>query len=1093
MFKLPRVTGWFSTKSNRQRSSKRSSRTPSQPNPLTYEQLEARHLLAVDFTGGPNLPADMQVPLWMFIGDHGNHQSGNWSMTVGGQTITPSNPGVERVQGIFKRGESYSVSVNHVAATPTLPSYSYRAWVDRLANPTWTTGESVPSGADFFVTDPDHLFQRQPVGNGVNATSGKTATIHFPSIDLDVDSDSIAGASFKEIRVTLSANLAALGGGSHQIVFEFDDAGMAPGSSKLFRLWRKDASEFRTEADLIRSNVSYSAASLGLAAGETVSFYLEAVNPGGATEHFDPIKVNALIGSGIWNGSLNDTVHIRDMNHLPEGVKLPGVDTVLIRATDNVFSEVPLRDNQDYDEATFRFSRMNRSGYDHKTRVFFAFKDSTNYPDSGERLAEADDWAFKQATVAPGLPSEQAGQSQVFHAGWRLVSPEKYDPVYYVDIPPGKAWADVEIQALNQWDFDEYELDEKVVFEIVEGFYTKKPHQENMYVKLDYRIGSAEDSATLIDKTADIDIETEPDEEKEDQPGTFLAYQSEKPYKVTFRSLIPEELNFNDDFFTLGFEPQKVRLWLDAEKTEPILKTTEFKEHEGPFTVWLEVVSMDSGKVSLVWHRNAVDVVGYAFDSFRYIGLGIDVDIDSDNRNGLEQSEWEDFMEDHPYNFGVLVKTGVPDADQRVRVQLPKGMDPATNIKVEYSVFGDPEFYGRIVLYRGNEVIIDSHRLSELGYNSATGYIDDWTIKGEITTKIKTLIQLRRKGLKPGVIKVSGALGGQYFEDKVHYVVTDPLSIFWDILNRQEVRASLVSGGVYDLEDLPNYGLEIQDAEQLAVLGFGADAVLLNRPAKELGGFTAGLYRDYIGGPNHYILGFAGTHADQLDDWMNNFGQAFGSGSDQYNLAMRLGFASKRSLQEFTASSGNLNLIAAGHSLGGGLASAAAIWADFSAITFNAAGLYRKTIVNFNLMTGQENDGAISRYDEETGFGSAPLVTAYTDSLDILTIVQDAGYPKVAKAIGQRAQLFSPLKMLDHGDAAAERDRIMDVVISSLGVDDTAGIWTWGGLAFRSWFKLLSNVAYSKNGFECLVSSHSYYQYGVLQHFGPREDLYTDR
>ena len=133
------------------------------------------------------------------------------------------------------------------------PDHDYRAWIDNSANPTWTSGDGTPAGNDFFTENGSGLLQRRYFGSDINEATG-SATIHVPSIDLDVDSDNsgsidgslgedlieidkkagvfiqvlngdadsdgvtdtvdfngIAGAAFTPIQVTLSANLSVAG------------------------------------------------------------------------------------------------------------------------------------------------------------------------------------------------------------------------------------------------------------------------------------------------------------------------------------------------------------------------------------------------------------------------------------------------------------------------------------------------------------------------------------------------------------------------------------------------------------------------------------------------------------------------------------------------------------------------------------------------------------------------------------------------------------------------------------------------------------------------------------------------------------------
>src|SRR5690606_29140056 len=94
---------------------------------------------------------------------------------------------------------------------------------------------------------------------------------------------------------------------------------------------------------------------------------------------------------------------------------------------------------------------------------------------------------------------------------------------------------------------------------------------------------------------------------------------------------------------------------------------------------------------------------------------------------------------------------------------------------------------------------------------------------------------------------------------------------------------------------------------------------------------------------DEYVLVFRGTDDDVFagvwNDWINNVDQARGQFAPQYLAAMELAV----DLIDLTAFSPN-NLIATGHSLGGGLASAAAVVAGIPADTFNAAGLHLDTL-----------------------------------------------------------------------------------------------------------------------------------------------------
>ena len=93
-------------------------------------------------------------------------------------------------------------------------------------------------------------------------------------------------------------------------------------------------------------------------------------------------------------------------------------------------------------------------------------------------------------------------------------------------------------------------------------------------------------------------------------------------------------------------------------------------------------------------------------------------------------------------------------------------------------------------------------------------------------------------------------------------------------------------------------------------------------------GFKASLYKK----GSEYVIAFAGTTFTSKSDWKNNIQQGIGLESTQYNLAILLGRKAKTWL-------GANNVTFVGHSLGGGLASAASRATGSDAITFNAAAL----------------------------------------------------------------------------------------------------------------------------------------------------------
>jgi hypothetical protein len=215
--------------------------------------------------------------------------------------------------------------------------------------------------------------------------------------------------------------------------------------------------------------------------------------------------------------------------------------------------------------------------------------------------------------------------------------------------------------------------------------------------------------------------------------------------------------------------------------------------------------------------------------------------------------------------------------------------------------------------------------------------------------------------------------------DEVKYIVANEDSFYYALHTRQEVRNALASRGVYHFDPLPKFSLQPKNAhDDLGVRELRRD--LLGRNSS-VAGFKAMVYQDYITGEDQYVLAFGGT--DPLDgaDWYTDFVQGFGYGApEQYFAAMAIGDALARS-----PGIPRGNLVATGHSLGGGLASAAAVVGDTRADTFNAAWLRLETLM--------ETDGLGEQRERYAGslvrFAAADeSIAAYFIDYDIITAAQ---------------------------------------------------------------------------------------------------------
>lgn len=182
---------------------------------------------------------------------------------------------------------------------------------------------------------------------------------------------------------------------------------------------------------------------------------------------------------------------------------------------------------------------------------------------------------------------------------------------------------------------------------------------------------------------------------------------------------------------------------------------------------------------------------------------------------------------------------------------------------------------------------------------------------------------------------------------------------------------AMMANGAYAPES-PQYAQALADAGWTA-LEPHADGVSLtdqhgNRIPIDPGllsddrsGFHAEIYQHQDGG---YVVAYRGSELgskpSQLMDWVNNGQQGLGMDASQYSSAIEL---AKRA--EHVLGDGNVALT--GHSLGGGLASAASLATGASAVTFNSSGLSNNTLesLGFNPNAARESvaeSGQVRRY-----------------------------------------------------------------------------------------------------------------------------------
>lgn len=137
-------------------------------------------------------------------------------------------------------------------------------------------------------------------------------------------------------------------------------------------------------------------------------------------------------------------------------------------------------------------------------------------------------------------------------------------------------------------------------------------------------------------------------------------------------------------------------------------------------------------------------------------------------------------------------------------------------------------------------------------------------------------------------------------------------------------------------------------------------------------GFAARLYKSR---DDSVVLVFGGTKPTELADWKNNAQQFVGLGASQYHRAVELARVAKAAFGD--------DLVVTGHSLGGGLASLAAVATGTPGVTFNPAALSDNTLIRAGLNPNAARSLA------------SGLVHSYTVEFEILDVVQQPAFPLV--------------------------------------------------------------------------------------------------
>lgn len=222
---------------------------------------------------------------------------------------------------------------------------------------------------------------------------------------------------------------------------------------------------------------------------------------------------------------------------------------------------------------------------------------------------------------------------------------------------------------------------------------------------------------------------------------------------------------------------------------------------------------------------------------------------------------------------------------------------------------------------------------------------------------------------------------------------------------------ALLSQDVYNTQAAGPIGagqwMRVSDAD-LAAAGINAPRT------SDSTGFQSAVYTD---GNGRYVLAFAGTDPTSIPDWIANGGQGLGFETAQYNAAKELA-------KEVAVAYGD-NVAITGHSLGGGLASVAALAADKPAVTFNAAGLSDETLRSLHYTPNGARE-----------YAAEGLVRRYNVENDILTGAQQ-GVSPLPDAVGHELRLDNTYLIKD-----PIRAHLMDAVLRGLETGNVTPVET---------------------------------------------------
>ena len=361
--------------------------------------------------------------------------------------------------------------------------------------------------------------------------------------------------------------------------------------------------------------------------------------------------------------------------------------------------------------------------------------------------------------------------------------------------------------------------------------------------------------------------------------------------------------------------------------------------------------------------------------------LQIDLDTDSDNDEGLnvnfERDAWNDHIEDSLYAIGKMIFTYDSETNPRgwapMKLHLVGEYDSDAQLSFSWRMRGESS--GSVDIWKkpkDDPTRTDADKLVWQGvdytkkYNLSVFDIQNGIINFWLAPSIATAASDFRKVDSPKpedfiTATVWNPSTRETVDDTIKYMIIEsgynPDQSFYTALQatphlRSAGAAEAVygNGGENDPpRDNVKFTLEMLTERELKRL-FGSDPYLRNNPNAmgfllwiltttaptpdeviPLPQLVVRLYLDYSDtGSGRYILSYRGTDFTSIDDWIANIQNQLSAQSAVHKQATQVGQVLGRTGIVFDTT---------GHSLGGGLAAAAALESQRHAVTFNAAGI----------------------------------------------------------------------------------------------------------------------------------------------------------